>query len=306
MRIVSLLASGTELACALGAGDELVGRSHECDHPPWVRRLPALSRPTFDVSGSSAEIDRAVRARLQAGEPLYEVDQGALQALAPDVIISQTHCEVCAVTPRCGEGTGAMHPGHTVALETGTLEGILAGFLTVADRLGRRPAGERLVAGIRARLDHWRAATAALPRPRVICLEWIDPPFAMGNWGPELVTLAGGQDLLGTTGAHSAAVTWDAIRAADPEVLVVAPCGFDLVRTRAEMPALAARPGWGSLRAVRAGRVHIADGNLHFNRSGPTLFDSIEVLAEILHPAVFAPGHRGVVWEPFASVSSPG
>src|SRR4051794_29299211 len=237
MRIASLLASGTELACALGAGDELVGRSHECDHPPWVRHLPALSRPTFDISGTSGEIDRLVRAKLRAGEPLYQVDEAALQALAPDVIISQTHCEVCAVTPG-----NAVHPGHTVALETGTLDGILAGFLTVAERLGRRAAGERLVADIRAGLDHWRQATAPLPRPRVVCLEWIDPPFAMGNWGPELVAVAGGEELLGAAGTHSAALTWEAVRAADPEVLVVAPCGFDLPRTRAEMPTLVARP----------------------------------------------------------------
>jgi iron complex transport system substrate-binding protein len=294
MRIVSLLASGTELACALGAGDELVGRSHECDHPAWVRRLPALSRPTFDVTGTSAEIDRLVRERLRAGLPLYQVDQAALEALAPDVIISQTHCEVCAVTPG-----NAAHPGHTIALETGTLDGILAGFLGVADRLGRRAAGQALVAGLRARLDRWRQVAAGLPRPPVVCLEWIDPPFAMGNWGPELVALAGGQDLLGAAGAHSAAVTWEAVRAADPQVLVVAPCGFDLARTRAEMPALTARPGWGALRAVRDRRVRIADGNLYFNRSGPTLFDTIDVLAEILHPAVFPPRHRGTVWEPF-------
>jgi iron complex transport system substrate-binding protein len=294
MRIVSLLASGTELVCALGAGDELVGRSHECDHPPWVRRLPALSQPTFDVGGSSAEIDRLVRAKLRAGEPLYTVDRAALERLAPDVVISQTHCEVCAVS-----AVPAVHPGHVVALATGTLDGILAGFREVALRIGREAEGERLVGELRERVERWRRATAALARPRVVCLEWIDPPFPAGNWGPELVALAGGVDPLGAGGAHSTAVTWEAVRAADPEVLVVAPCGFDLRRTRGEMPALVARPGWGALRAVRERRVHLADGNLHFNRSGPTLFDTIDVLAEILHPTLFPPRHRGAVWEVF-------
>jgi iron complex transport system substrate-binding protein len=302
MRIVSLLASGTELVCALGAGDELVGRSHECDHPPWVRRLPTLSRPTFDIEGSSEEIDRRVRAKLRAGEPLYAVDQKALRALAPDVIISQTHCEVCAVTPAeiGGQPIGA-DPHQAVALGTGTLEGILKGFLDVAALIGRRTAGERLVAECRARMGRWREATAALPRPTMVCLEWIAPPFAMGNWGPELVALAGGENLLGAPGEHSAAVSWAAVTAADPEVLVVAPCGFALSRTMAELPVLEAQPGWAEMRAVRAGRVILADGNLYFNRSGPMAFETIDLLAEVLHPEAFPPLHRGTAWLPARS-----
>jgi iron complex transport system substrate-binding protein len=291
MRIVSLLASGTELVCALGAGDELVGRSHECDHPPWVRRLPALSRPSFAIDGSSADIDRRVREKLRAGEPLYLVDEERIAALGPDVIITQTHCQVCAVTPGA-----ASDPRQAVALRTGTLDGILAGFVDVATLLGRRTAGENLVTGIRAHIERWGQATAALPRPTVVCLEWIAPPFAVGNWGPELVAIAGGENLLGVRGEHSAAVSWPVVRAADPEVLVVAPCGFGVARTIAEMPVLEAQPGWSDLRAVRAGRVHVADGNLYFNRSGPTVFETIDVLAEILHPTVFPPRHRGSAW----------
>jgi iron complex transport system substrate-binding protein len=282
MRIASLLASGTELCCALGAGDELVGRSHECDHPPWVRRLPVLSRPTFPVDGSSAEIDRLVRERLRAGQPLYQVDDQALAALAPDVIITQTHCRVCAVGPEAVAGQET-----AVLLHDGTIDGVLRGFLEVATIIGRRAAGEALVAGCRARLARWREATAALPRRRVVCLEWIAPPFAMGNWGPELVSAAGGEDALGTPGAHSTAISWDAVRAADPEVLVVAPCGFDVERTLREMPLLEAQAGWGELRAVRQGQVHVADGNLYFNRSSPTLFETVDLLAEILHPGPF-------------------
>jgi iron complex transport system substrate-binding protein len=282
MRIASLLASGTELCCALGAGDELVGRSHECDHPAWVTRLPALSRPTFDVTGASAEIDRLVREKLRDGQPLYQVDDQALAALAPDVIITQTHCRVCAVGPEAVSGDG-----HAVLLHDGTIEGILRGFLDVAGVIGRRAAGEALVASARQRLQRWREATAPLPRPRVVCLEWIAPPFAMGNWGPELVSAAGGDDALGTPGVHSRAISWEAVREADPEVLIVAPCGFGLERAWSEMPTLTGQPGWDALRAVRDRRVFVADGNLYFNRSGPTLFETVDLLAEILHPGHF-------------------
>jgi iron complex transport system substrate-binding protein len=293
MRIVSLLASGTELVCALGAGDELVGRSHECDHPAWVTRLPVLSAPTFDISGSSADIDRRVREKLRAGEPLYAIDEARLDALAPDVVITQTHCEVCAVN---ADTPGCRTRNQIVALQTGTLEGILRGFGDVAAVLGRAEAGARLVAELRGRMDRWRATTATLPRPRVVCLEWVAPPFALGNWGPELVALAGGESLLGVEGGHSAAIAWERVCAAAPEVLIVAPCGFGLERTAAEMPTLEAQSGWSELPAVRAGRVYIADGNLYFNRSSPTVFETIDLLAEMLHPRDFPASHEGSGW----------
>jgi iron complex transport system substrate-binding protein len=297
-RIVSLLASGTELVAALGLGDRLVGRSHECDHPPWVRRLPAVSRPTFDITGSSAAIDQRVRERLRAGQPLYEVDEAALAALAPDVVITQTHCEVCAVTPSdLAHGGGSrLRRQPVVALRTGSLQGILDGFLDVSAVLDAARAGEALVADLRGRMADLGGRTAALPRPSVVCLEWIDPVFAMGNWGPELVALAGGADKLGTAGAHSVTTPWDAVRAADPDVLVVAPCGFGLDRAAQEMPLFAQRPGWAQLRAVRAGRVFVADGNLYFNRSGPMLFETPEILAELLHPTFFPGRHEGTAW----------
>ena len=287
MRIVSLLASGTELVAALGAGDQLVGRSHECDHPNWVTRLPVLSRPTFDITGSSGQIDQRVRAKLRAGEPLYEVDEPALAQLAPDVVITQTHCEVCAVGPSALTSGQALPPAvrHQVAsFRGGTLDGVLADFLAVADVIDRAAAGRRLVTELRAEMSRWQQRLATVARPRVVCLEWTDPPFAMGNWGPELVALAGGEDALGTGGAHSRAIQWQDVCDADPEVLVVAPCGFGLARARAEMPDLAARPGFAGLRAVRTGRVFVADGNLYFNRSGPNLFATVERLAEMIHP----------------------
>ncbi len=302
-RIVSLLASATELVCALGAGERLVGRSHECDHPAWVTRLPAVSRPTFDIGGSSREIDERVRTRLHAGQPLYEVDDAAIAALAPDVLITQTHCEVCAVSPAdlAHAISAQLVRKQVVALRTGSLEAILEGFVDVARVIGASPAGEQLVSTIRANMAALAERTRALPHPAVVCLEWIDPVFAMGNWGPELVDLAGGASALGTPGAHSVGISWDAVRKVDPEVLVVAPCGFGLERATTEMHLFAERPGWRDLRAVRSGRVFVADGNLYFNRSGPSLFETPEILAEMIHPHHFSPRHDGRAWRRWAS-----
>ncbi len=297
-RIVSLLASGTELVAALGLGERLVGRSHECDHPAWVKRLPALSRPAFDIHGTSAEIDARVRERLHAGLPLYEVDEAQLAALAPDIIITQTHCEVCAVSPGdLAHGGGAKLERHqVVALATGTVDGILEGFARVAEVLGAAEAGRALVADIRARLAAVAALTGPLRRPRVACLEWIEPLFEMGNWGPEIVEIAGGKSLPSAPGAHSTTLPFEALQKADPEIIVVAPCGFDLTRTLAELPALTNQPGWRELAAVRAGRAFAADGNFYFNRSGPMLFDTPAILAEMLHPDEFPPRHEGTIW----------
>jgi iron complex transport system substrate-binding protein len=299
-RIVSLLASGTELVCALGLGDRLVGRSHECDTPSWVERLPVLSHPAFDVTGSSGDIDARVRQRLRSGEPLYLVDDTRLAALAPDIVLTQTHCEVCAIGPGdLAHGAPRLQRKQVVALDSGSIEGILAGFERVAAVLGAADAGRALVTAIRARLAALAARTAPLPRPTVVCLEWIEPPFAMGNWGPELVDIAGGRSLLGEPLQRSTTTTWQAVLEADPDVLVVAPCGFTIDRTLAEMPVLAARPGWSALRAVRNRRVFVADGNLYFNRSGPALFDTPEILAEILHPDRFSPARFGASWRHF-------
>jgi iron complex transport system substrate-binding protein len=297
-RIVSLLASGTELVAALGLGDRLVGRSHECDHPAWVKRLPELSHPAFDIHGTSAEIDARVRERLHAGLSLYEVDEAQLAALAPDIIITQTHCEVCAVSPAdLAHGVAAKLERHqVVALATGTVDGILEGFARVAAVLGAAEAGRALVADLRGRLEAVAAVTRPLRRPRVACLEWIEPLFAMGNWGPEIVEIAGGQSLLSAPGAHSTTLPFEALVAADPEIIVIAPCGFDLTRTLAELPPLIDRPGWRDLAAVRAGRAFAADGNFYFNRSGPMLFDTPAILAEMLHPDQFAPRHEGTIW----------
>lgn len=302
MRIASLLASATEVVCALGAGDMLVGRSHECDAPAWVTRLPALSAPTFDVTGSSRAIDERVRAKLRAGEPLYAVDERLLTELAPDVVLTQSHCEVCAPSPADlahGATSRVVLREHILAIRTGTIDGVLAGFLDVARAIDRAREGEALVRACRDRLDALRAKTRDLPRPTVVCLEWIEPPFAMGNWGPELVAIAGGTCLLGRPGEHSTTTPWEAVREADPDVLVVAPCGFGLERTKTELDVLRDYPGFHQLRAVHEGRAFIADGNSLFNRSGPTVIDTADVLAEMLHPEVFSsPGGAHRAWEP--------
>ena len=250
MRIVSLLASATEIVCALGCQDDLVGRSHECDYPAWVKRLPEVSRPTFDIEGTSREIDERVRTRLHAGEPLYLVEESRLLELAPDVLITQTHCEVCAVSPAdlAHHVSPLLRREQVVALSSGTLAAILQGFLDVAGVLGAPEAGAGLVADIRAKLAALADRTRSLPHPTVACLEWIEPVFAMGNWGPELIKLAGGINLLGTPGEHSTTTPWDAVRAVDPEVLVVAPCGFGIERTLREMHLLTEQPGWRTLQ----------------------------------------------------------
>jgi iron complex transport system substrate-binding protein len=256
--------------------------------------LQSLSRPSFDISGSSADIDRRVRETLAAGAPLYEVDEQALAELLPDVLLTQTHCEVCAVTP--GNLAPAMRRRPVAALRTGTLEGILEGFVEVARVLGVEGRGMELARRCRATIEMVRDRTRNMPRTRVACLEWIDPVFAMGNWGPELVEAAGGESVLGRPGAHSTTTPWEAVVREDPDVIVVAACGFGIERTASEMRVMEARPGWRDLRAVCQRRVFVADGNRFFNRSGPSAFETAELLAEMLHPGSVEARHEGSDW----------
>lgn len=297
MRVVSLLASGTEIVCALGAGDTLVGRSHECDNPEWVRALPACSAPAFDVSVSSRAIDAEVKRRMRAGEPLYHIHTDLIRDLHPDVVIAQTHCEVCAVTPNDVERDGGcLDPRQLIALSAFSLDDIAGSILAVADRLDLHQRGREVVAAERARFDEVRAATAHRPRPNVALLEWTDPLFVMGNWMPEVVTAAGGTPLLAHPGDYSSATTFDCVRAADPDVVIVAPCGFSLERALAEREVLESYPGWGDLRAVRDGSVAIADGNRFFNRSGMTVSRTAEMVAEMLHGVCVGEPSHGTWW----------
>ena len=298
MRIVSLLASATEIVCALDAGEMLVGRSHECDNPAWVRNLPACSEPAFDVSVSSREIDAEVGRRLRAGEPLYLLHSELIRELRPDLVITQAHCEVCAVTPGDVERSGACSLGaDQLALSASTLEGIFQGVQDIAERIGFAERGRALVERERARLRAVSEQTARFRRPTVVAMEWTDPVFAMGNWGPELVEIANGELLLGRKGEYSTAIPAEQLRAADPEHLIVAPCGFSLERALLEQPLLERHAWWGELQAVRKGNVVFADGNLFFNRSGMTISQTAEILAEILHGVTFGTRTEGVYWK---------
>jgi iron complex transport system substrate-binding protein len=299
-RIVSLIPSATEIVVALGHESALVGRSHECDQPATVRRLPAVTAPKFDPDGTSYAIDQRVKAILQEALAVYRVDAEALRRLRPQVIVTQEQCEVCAVSSADVEAAVCdwlEDRPRIVSLAPNTLADVYADIGRVAESLGVPERGAAAVAAMQDRIARVRAATATLDRPRVALIEWLDPLMAAGNWMPELVEAAGGVNLFGAAGAHSPWLAWDDLVAADPDVIVLLPCGFDIARTRLELPALTARPGWSSLAAVRAGRVYVADGNQYFNRPGPRLADSAEIMAEMLHPALDF-GHRGGGWQP--------
>jgi iron complex transport system substrate-binding protein len=300
-RIVSLIASSTEIVCALGFGEWLVGRSHECDYPGWVRGLPVCTAPKFAVDGTSYEIDQRVKAILAEGLSVYRVDAELLRELRPDVIVTQAQCEVCAVSLRDVEQAVCewidSRPS-IVSLVPNALADVWRDIRAVATALGAAERGEKLVAALCDRIDAIVERAGALAhRPSVAVIEWIDPLMAAGNWMPELVAMAGGVNLFGRAREHSPWMTFVELVERDPDCILVIPCGFDIPRTRSEMSTLRARPEWRGLRAVREGRVALADGNQYFNRPGPRLVESLEILAEVLHPEAFDFGHKGRGWE---------
>ncbi len=299
-RIVSLIASATEIVAALGFEKQLVGRSHECDYPESVLKLPACSAPRIDVHGSSREIDDRVKDVLRQAVSVYTVHTDVLDQLEPTVIITQTQCEVCAVSLKDVERAMcdlvSSRPA-IVSLEPMRLADVWSDIRRVAEALEAEDRAEGLVRSLRARLDRLAERTAALAkRPSIACIEWIDPLMAAGNWVPELVEIAGGRDMLGTAGRHSGYMTWEQLEDADPDVIAIMPCGFGIARAREEMPALTKRPGWSELRAVQAGRVYVTDGNRYFNRPGPRLVESAEILAELLHPGGWRFEYQGTGW----------
>ncbi len=290
MRVVSLLPAATEIVAALDQLDCLVGVSHECDHPPIVNAKPRVTRCAIHGNALPSDAtDRWVTDTLAATGTLYTMDEALLRRLAPDVIITQRLCDVCAVGYDSVTALAATLPGppRVVNLEPSTLADILADVRTVGAALGVPERAEAVVAGLEARIEAVRARAAGAPRPRCVLLEWIAPPFRSGHWGPELVAIAGGTEPLGRAGEDAARVSWDAVVAARPEVLVLACCGYDVARTLADVPRLRAAPGWDDLPAVRAGAVWVVDGSAYFSRPGPRIVDSLELLAQILHPALF-------------------
>ena len=299
-RIVSLLPSATEIVVALGLKDCLVGRSHECDFPAGLEHLPICCEPTIDVSASSGEINSQVEERLANAVSIYRLDTEKIAELRPTHILTQMQCEVCAVSENDVRATVeklADSKPQVLSLSPSCLTDLWQTVRDVASALDVAEKGEELVESLQARLECIRSLAAqSARRPKVACIEWLDPLMTAGNWVPELVEIAGGENLLGRAGEHSPWVKWEELVEADPDVIVVLPCGFDLKRTQEEVGVLTGNPHWNQLRAVRNGAVFLADGHNFFNRPGPRLVDSAEILAEILHPEHFEPNHRSTAW----------
>jgi iron complex transport system substrate-binding protein len=285
MRIVSLLPSATEIVCALGLADQLVGVSHECDYPLEVQGLPKVTHTLIPIDAASGEIDRLVSEQLKATKALYQLDLPLLTKLRPDVIVTQSLCDVCAVSPSDVQLALAQLPGtpRVVNLEPRSLDGLFEAIRQVASTVG--VSDHYTISQLRGRVEAvaTRSATGTA-RPRVALLEWLDPPFSSGHWNPELVRIAGGVEGLGKEGRPSRRIRWDDVLAWQPEVIIIACCGFTVERTRQDLAGLQSVAGWGTLPAVRANRVYVADGSQYFNRPGPRLVDSLELLAHALDP----------------------
>lgn len=302
MKIVSLLPSSTEIICALGLEAYLVARSHECDFPPSVESLPSVTAPKFDPDGRSYEIDQRVKAILQEATSVYRVDADLLKELAPDFIVTQAQCEVCAVSLSEVQRVACDWlelPAEIIALEPNALDDVFSDIMRVANALGVAERGDKLVMELRSRMRSIAEQTRHLQRPTVATLEWLDPLMAAGNWMPSLIDMAGGENLFGEDGTHSPWLEWEALQRADPDVIIALPCGYDMATTKREMPAVTEHPIWPTLKAVQTGQVYITDGNQYFNRPGPRLLESLEILVEILHPDAFNFGHQGSGWEQY-------
>jgi iron complex transport system substrate-binding protein len=295
MRIVSLLPSATEIVCALGLGEELVGVTHECDYPPEVAGKPVVTRSVHDLGErSSLDIHRLVTASVHGGSSLYALDEIALAMASPDLILTQELCRVCAVSYReVNEVARAIDADITVvSLEPTSIEGIFNTITTVGAMASAEDAAVDLVESLRERLGaveaHVQARRDAGHRaPRVVGLEWLDPPFAVGHWVPEQIRRAGGWDLLGSDGERSLETTWEAIEDVDPEMILVMPCGFHLTETVAEWADTPRPQGFGEIAAVRRGQLFALDGSAYFSRPGPRVIDGIELLAEVFDPDGF-------------------
>jgi iron complex transport system substrate-binding protein len=289
-RVISLLPAATEIIASLGKLDLLVGVSHECDYPEEVGRKPRVTR--CEIHGSdlpSTEVDRWVRDRLRASGTLYTMDEDLVRQLRPDAILTQRLCDVCAVAYGTVAGFAVTLPGppRVVNLEPSSLADILHDIRAVGEVLGVPERAEVVVASLASRVEAVRQRAAGAPRLRCALLEWIDPPFCAGHWGPELVEIAGGTDPVGRRGEDSVAIPWDAVLEAAPEVLVVACCGYSVERALGDLPILRSRPSFATLPAAQRGEVYVVDGSAYFSRPGPRIVDSLEILAGILHPEIF-------------------
>ena len=302
-RIVSLLPSCTEIVCAIGLRSSLVGRSHECDYPPEVANLPVCTRARMDVSAGSASINRQVKEMLENSLSIYQIDVPLLEELQPDFILTQAQCEACAVSLADVESaleSSTLIRAKILSSSPARFADLWSEIAGTAQVFGVEDTGRALIKGLKSRVvDVIEKIGPAKRRPSVVCIEWLEPLMAAGNWVPEMVELAGGLNVSGEAGKHSPWMSWEVMTEHDPEFIVAMPCGFDLERTHREMGLLTARPDWATLRAVKRGQVFLTDGNQYFNRPGPRLVDSLEILAEILHPEIFKFGCEGKGWRPW-------
>ena len=303
-KIVSLLPAATEIVCALGLEGSLVGRSHECDYPESVKNLPICSEANFPDGLSSADIDIKVKEILADALSVYTVKREMIKALAPDVVITQAQCEVCAVSlPEVEQALQNYldKSAHIISLQPNILNDVFNDIETIARSLDVTDAGERLLEDLNERVDIIRHKLKFMEnKPTIACVEWLEPMMISGNWIPELVNIAGGILILAQAGKHSPYVSWDNIRDSDPDIILLMPCGFSIERTMREINILLDQPGFSELSAVKNNRIYIADGNQYFNRPGPRIVDSVEILAEIIHPKQFIFGYEGEGWIKFA------
>lgn len=317
MRIISLLSSATEILFAIGVGEQVLAVSHECDYPPAATGLPRATRSRIDSSLPSREIDAQVKQLLEAGEPLYEIDRALLRELGPDLIVTQAQCDVCAVRYQDVVDFVAEEPAlaKTIvrALNPQILFEILGSIILIGQAAGAEDSAQGLHRDLLRRYNDVASKSAPAigdARPRVAVIEWTEPLMAAGNWTPELVQAAGGESLLATPGQPSGYLTWLDVVAARPDVLIVAPCGFNLERSLIEARRLCELPGYCDLPAVAKGRAYVIDGNAYLNRSGPRIVDSLEILAHLIRPDLFYPPAgelvEGRAWAKLASNRSAG
>jgi iron complex transport system substrate-binding protein len=286
-RIISLLPSATEIVCELGLLDQLVGVSHECDYPEEVRGLPKITRSLIPSDATSGEIDRMVRDQLRTKQALYTLDYKALESLRPDLLITQSLCNVCAVAESEVSDAVCRLPNHpkVLSLEPTSLGDVFESLMQVGEAAGIQERANEVVLSLKERVATVEERMLHVTyRPRVVLLEWIDPPFSSGHWSPELVRIAGGLEVVGLENQPSRTVSWQDIVSADPDVMVIACCGFGIERTLQDVPTLKSYPGFDQLSCVRTGRVFVVDGNAYFSRPGPRLVDSLELLATLFHP----------------------
>lgn len=303
-KIISLLPAATEIVCALGFEAHLVGRSHECDFPESVKALPVCSEANFPGGLSSLEIDIKVKEILAEALSVYTVKRGVIKELAPDLVITQAQCEVCAVS--LPEVTEALEnyldkKADIISLQPNKLQDIFSNIEEIAQALGANAEGADLIERMQERIDLIKHKLKFIEdKPKVACIEWLEPMMLSGNWIPEMVDLAGGKPVLAEAGKHSPYIDWVDIRMEDPDIIVVMPCGFSINQTLKEIDILLQLPGFSDLKAVKNNRLYIADGNQYFNRPGPRIVDSVEILAEIINPKQFIFGYEGEGWIKFA------